>query len=288
MNLIAGNWKMNPVNISEATDLLIKIRKSIKNIKNVETVLCPPFVYLSNLKQTTGNKRLATGNLKIGSQNCFWEERGAFTGEISPLMLKNLGCEYVILGHSERRKYLKETNEMIAKKLIAAMRVGLKPILCIGETEDERKRKKTFKVLKTQLKESLSPVVRRQSPVVSLVIAYEPVWAIGTGNNCSPDEAKKNLIFIKKELKRYFQEKFIKNKGLYRKVFTFRYNKNNYDNLRFLYGGSAKDDNTKSYLEAGFDGLLLGGASLKSDELIKIVNITSEIKTKGRVGKKFF
>ena len=135
--LIIGNWKMNPQAPAKAKLLFNSIKRGIKDVKNVEAVICPPFVYLANLQQTTNN-------LQLGAQDCYWEEEGAFTGEVSPLMLKNLGVKYVIIGHSERRRYLNETDETVNKKLKVALKQKLKPILCIGETEKERKMGKTF------------------------------------------------------------------------------------------------------------------------------------------------
>lgn len=266
MKLIAGNWKMNPISLSEAKILLNKVKSDTKRTKNVEILICPPFIYLTNLQQATDNRRQTTGNpvgkprvsygagLKLGGQNCFWKEKGAFTGEISALMLKNLGCEYVILGHSERRSYLKETNEMLAEKLAAAINARLKPILCIGETGEERKQEKTIEILKTQLESVLNQVISRQLSVANLSIAYEPIWAIGTGNNCSTNEAMTILMFIKKELLKILPEKLVKR-------------------IRILYGGSANSSNVKSYIETGFDGFLVGGASLKAEEFVKMVKI---------------
>jgi len=238
--IIAANWKMNPATIQEAKQLFNSVKRGIKNIKNVEIVICPPFVYLSAIKPFSHK------TIKLGAQDLFWEEKGAFTGEISPLMLKNLGCEYVIIGHSERRK-LGETDEMINKKIKAASRAKLKPILCIGETEEERKQGKTFQVLKNQFKKALNNLTIKQFS--NLTIAYEPVWAIGTGNPCLPSEAKKVLLFLKKNLK----------------------------NTPVIYGGSVNSANARQYIkEANFDGLLPGGASLNPKEFIKIVkNVTN-------------
>lgn len=147
--LVVANWKMNPQTLAEAKQLFNSVKRGIKNIKNCEVIICPPFLYILNLKSETLN-------LKIGAQNVFYEEKGAFTGEVSPVMLKNLGCEYVIIGHSERRKYFQETDEMINKKIKAAISAKLKPILCIGETEKEKKSGKTFKILKNQLTKALN------------------------------------------------------------------------------------------------------------------------------------
>ena len=228
-NLIVGNWKLNPITKKEAEDLFEGIKKEIKGVK-AEVVICPPFAWLSALK-----------GLTIGAQNCFWEEKGAFTGEISPAMLKDLGVEYVIIGHSERRKYFGETDEVVNKKIKAALSAGLKIIFCIGETVEERNAGKTEEVLKRQTQEGLKDIV----DIDNINVAYEPVWAIGTGNNCSVEETKISIEFIRK---------FVK------------------PETRIIYGGSVKSDNSEAYIkEAGANGLLVGGASLNAEEFVKIV-----------------
>ncbi len=251
MKLIVANWKCNPSTLSEAKSLFDEVKKRVEEIYskkklNSEVVICPPFIYLSELQSSTYH-------LYLGAQDCFWEEKGAFTGEISPLMLRKLGCHYVILGHSERRRYLKETNQMIAKKIVAALKFRLKPILCIGETLEERKQEKTAYILKTQLRKSLELVISYKLSVSNLVIAYEPVWAIGTGNNCSVDDAMTSLMFIKRQLLNLFPKK-------------------NPNKIKILYGGSVNSKNAKDYIDVGFDGLLIGGASLKAREFIKIIH----------------
>lgn len=250
--VIIANWKCNPSTEREAENLLREIKKGIKKIRNTEVIIVPPFVYLPVVRDKILLKS-KEGIWKVGAQNCFWENSGAFTGEISPLMLKELGVEYVILGHSERRIYFGETDEVIAKKLKAILENKLSPILCIGETKEGREEKKIEKVLKRQLKEILSPISHFSLPTSDLVIAYEPIWAIGTGDFCSPDEAKKALLFIKKELieilPRYLSQ-----------------------NIRIIYGGSVDSENAKNYINIGFKGLLIGGASLIPQEFIKIVN----------------
>jgi triosephosphate isomerase len=202
--IIVANWKCNPKTIRGAKLLF-------RQVKNTRAIICPPFVYLATLGAN-------------GSQDCFWEERGAYTGEISPAMLKDLGVKYVILGHSERRKYQKETNEMIEKKTAAALRVGLKPILCIDKISQLPKK---FK---------------------NIIVAYEPLFAIGTGKACSPDRARKMRLAIKKIVG---------------------------PQTPILYGGSVNGQNALSYIkEAGFQGLLVGGASLKPKEFVDIVKNT--------------
>ncbi len=236
--LIIGNWKMNPQAPAKAKLLFDSIKRGIKDVKNVEIVICPPFVYLTNLQQTTNN-------LQLGAQDCYWEEEGAFTGEVSPLMLKNLGVKYVIIGHSERRRHLNETDEIINKKLKAALKQKLKPILCIGEIEKERKAGKTLDVLKRQLKYDLKSVFNFKSNILNLTIAYEPVWAIGTGKACGISEAKEINLFIRKTVG---------------------------NSPRIIYGGSVNSQNARSFiLEAKFQGLLPGSASLNPQEFIGII-----------------
>ena len=242
--LIVGNWKMNPQNSLQVENLLQDIKNEMKNFsfEQKEVVICPPFIYLSNVQHLLSN------DVKLGAQNCFWEEKGAFTGEISPLQLKNLNVKYVIIGHYERRQYLGETDEMIAKKLKAVLEARLSPILCIGETKEEREAEKTAEILKYQLKNDLKDTPQANK----LIIAYEPVWAIGTGNFCEADEALSNLLFIKKQLLKLFP-------------------KNLAEKIKILYGGSVDSKNAKDYIDVGFDGLLVGGASLRAGEFVKIL-----------------
>jgi triosephosphate isomerase len=228
-NLIVANWKMNPTSKKEAEEIFNNIKNGAENTK-AEVVICPPFVYLSLL-----------GGMTIGAQNCFYEESGAFTGEISPVMLKDLGVEYVIIGHSERRKYFGEIDEVINKKINKSLGLGLKIIFCIGETAEEHDSGKKNEVLEKQLKLGLEGI----TDFSNINIAYEPVWAIGTGNNCSVEETKESLNFIRGFLP---------------------------ENTRVLYGGSVKSENSGAYMkEAGADGLLVGGASLNAQEFVKII-----------------
>jgi len=235
---------MNPKTLAEAKQLFNSVKKGIKNIKNAEIVICPPSIYLPVLATFILTK--GTRKFVLGSQNCHWETEGAFTGEISPVMLKNLGVEYVIIGHSERRQILRETDDMINKKIKTAIKARLKPILCVGETEDERRKGETFKVLKNQLQQDLKEYKLK---IKNLIIAYEPIWAIGTGNPCLPEDAKEVLLFLRKNIRQLVKI-----------------------NAKFLYGGSVNSENAFSYIKkAGFDGLLVGGASLKAKEFIKII-----------------
>ena len=232
-NLIAGNWKLNPTNQKEAKEIFDEIKAGIKNA-TAEVVVCPPFVYLAL-------RSFSEGGFALGAQNLFWEEKGAFTGEISGAMLKDIGAEYVIIGHSERRKYFSETDEIINQKIKKALDAGLKIIFCVGETEEEKTGGKREEVLQRQIQEGLKDVL----DIDNINVAYEPVWAIGTGNNCSVEETKESIEFIRKFVKK---------------------------DTRILYGGSVKSENSGAYIkEAGSNGLLVGGASLDGKEFIKII-----------------
>src|SRR3989338_1548116 len=245
--LIVANWKMNPSTKKEAKKLFDSVRKSTKGIKNIEVVICPPFVYLS----------LFSG-LKLGAQNVFYlsadrqvKKSGAFTGEVSPLMLKDLGVEYVIIGHSESRKYLNETDEVINKKIKESLLIGLKPILCVGETDEEKNSGKKLEVLGVEITQDLKGVMKSEDK--NIVIAYEPVWAIGTGNNCSVDETMSSILLI-------------------RKIISKLYNREIADTTKIIYGGSVDSKNTNSYItQTGVNGLLVGGASLNAEEFIEII-----------------
>ena len=244
-SLIIANWKMNPTSFREAKKLFDAVKKA--KSKNTEVVICPPFVYISNLKFHPPAGRHGISNLFLGAQDVFWEEKGAFTGEISGPQLKDLKVEYVIVGHSERRKYFGETNETINKKLKKVLETGLKPIFCVGENEGEDK----AMVLEKQITEGLQNISR--SDAKSLSIAYEPVWAIGTGKNCSTDETMKSVLLI-------------------RKVASQLYNREIADSVRILYGGSVNGKNAANYLkDAGVQGLLVGGASLNPEEVLLII-----------------
>ena len=243
--LIVANWKCNPATLVEAKRIFNSVKRGIKNFRNIEVVICPPFVYLATLGA-------GYGGLAFGSQNCFWEEKGAFTGEISPLMLKDLGCKYVIIGHSERRGLMQETNQTVNKKLKAALKTELIPILCIGETKKEKEAGKVQQILTNQLKLSLDKVSGYKLQASRLCIAYEPIWAIGSGKPCDTITAMSMKLLIKK-------------------ILTRLYNRRVVQEIRVLYGGSVNSKNTKEFIEeAKMDGLLIGGASLKPDEFIEI------------------
>jgi triosephosphate isomerase len=247
--MIAGNWKMN-TNIEEAITLIKAMQPALNKIQGVEKVLCPPFVSLMAArgltKQTT---------VKIGAQNLYFEEKGAFTGEVSPLMLKDL-CEYVILGHSERRHIFGEPNEEIDKKVKAAMKNGLKPIFCVGETLDENEAGQTREVLGRQIMASSDKIYFMSG----MVIAYEPVWAIGTGKAATANDANKTIGFIRPFISK------LHGSGIANTV-------------RILYGGSVTAANIAELMrKPEIDGALVGGASLKADDFVSIVKQASDTK----------
>jgi len=247
-NLIVANWKMNPVSQKEAKNIFDAIRDGSKGLK-AEVVICPPSVYLYA-------SVFGEGVVSMGAQNIYFEDKGAFTGEISALMVKDLGVEYVIIGHSERRKYFGETNEIVNQKIKKALEAGLKIIFCIGETTEERANGKKNEVLEGQVKQGLNGISAQGGPASgweNINIAYEPVWAIGTGNNCSVEETRQSIVFIKDCLARQNAVAFV-------------------GQVRVLYGGSVKSENSGSYIkDAGANGLLVGGSSLNAEEFIKIV-----------------
>jgi triosephosphate isomerase len=249
---IAGNWKMNTT-ATEAEKLVIEMLDKLDRIEGVEKVLCPPFVSLVAL-----NMMLQGSSIKLGAQNMYFETEGAYTGEISPLMLSEL-CEFVILGHSERRWYFGETDEIINKKVKAALANKLKPILCVGERLEENEAGKTEEVINRQVTAALNVI----EPVSNLVIAYEPVWAIGTGKAASGKQAAATIQFI-------------------RDVLAKLWNKSITQDLRILYGGSVTSANVAEFIShPEIDGALVGGASLNAEEFVNIVKQTAEIK--GRV-----
>lgn len=239
MKLIVANWKMNPVSVADAIELVMA-----SDYENF--VICPPYPFLQAVKGVIKKA-------KLGAQDLFWQgPTGAYTGEVSATELKNFGVEYVIIGHSERRK-MGETNEMVAKKVAAAVKEGLIPILCIGETLEEKKSGLREKVLKEQLEIGLSKIENWKLKIGNFFVAYEPVWAISTNPNAEPDtpeETRKVLDFLKEAL------------------FNFKLK---ISNLKFLYGGSVNADNIESFLQLpDISGALVGGASLKKDQLWKI------------------
>ncbi len=247
--LIAGNWKMNTT-VGEAVALVEEMRPGLEAVENVDKVICPPFVSLAAVKAL-----IKDSTVKLGAQNMYFEERGAYTGEISPLMIADL-CEFVIIGHSERRHYFNETGEMVNKKVQAALKVGLKPILCIGERPEENEAGRTEEVVTEQLRSALVGI----DYLSELTIAYEPVWAIGTGRAASGKQANETI-------------------GLIRHYVSGLYGKQMSQDLRILYGGSVAADNTAEFMQQPeIDGALVGGACLKADQFVNIVRKTSEIR----------
>ena len=243
--IIAGNWKMYKT-INESIELVNLLKRSVVDINDVEIVVCPPFTSLSDVRDL-----LIDTNIKLGAQDCYWEKEGAFTGEISCPMLKSAGCAYVIIGHSERRQYFGETNETVNKKAKAALKEGLKPIICVGEKLADRQAGKTFDVVKDHVTNSLAGITADEMSRV--VIAYEPVWAIGTGVNATKEQAE--------EVHKYIRE-------LLRKMYDLEVA----DSVRIQYGGSVKPENIRELIaEKDVDGALVGGASLKADSFAGII-----------------
>jgi triosephosphate isomerase len=246
--LMAANWKMN-LSLDDAGELLIAVKRTKTDFTKVDVLIAPPFTALSLTYEL-----LAETDILIAGQNMHWEEGGAFTGEISPLMLKEAGCTHVILGHSERRSLFFESSAIVNKKVGAAINAELTPIVCIGEKLDEREEGKTFDIIKTQLKESLDTICNQGKSHEKLILAYEPVWAIGTGKTATPAQAQEVHGFIRSWIK--------KNIG----------NDAGQD-IRILYGGSVKPDNSKELMtQPDIDGALIGGASLNADAFISIVH----------------
>jgi triosephosphate isomerase len=245
--LIAGNWKMN-LTLMEGASLVKSIRDGIQGLDGVEVLVAPPFTALATVKGIIGDAKIL-----LAAQNMHWEQSGAYTGEISPLMLLEAGCTHVILGHSERRMHFQETDEMIDLKANAALQSGLTPIICIGETLREREADQAFEVLKKQLDGSLKGCIDRKTLPFSTILAYEPVWAIGTGRTATPDQAQEVHHFVRE----WISESFSRETA---------------DLIRILYGGSVKPDNAKDLMSRpDIDGALVGGASLKADSFIPII-----------------
>lgn len=243
--LIAGNWKMFKT-ASQAKIFLNELKDAVTDVTSVEIMVAPPFTALAAAQEVLGYS-----NIKIGAQNVFWEDEGAFTGEISAPMLKDLGCEYVIIGHSERRQYFGETDETVNKKIAAAIKYKLTPVMCVGETDAERKAEKTFSVLDKQIQKGLQGL--DVNLLARLVIAYEPVWAIGTGNTATSDQAEEVHAFLREKLIQMFGGNFALK-------------------VRILYGGSVKPANIKELMaKANIDGALVGGASLEAASFTQII-----------------
>ncbi|MBI5404479.1 MAG: triose-phosphate isomerase [Ignavibacteriae bacterium] len=244
---IAGNWKMNTTSVT-SKDLLSGLVSGLSDeiLEKVDVVVCPPFTSLATTNEVIKNKKIG-----IGAQNIHQKDEGAYTGEISAPMIKSLNCGYVILGHSERRQYFGETNHLINAKIKNALKYGIKPILCVGETLDERENNMHMKIVDDQVTLCLKDLTKED--MKNVIIAYEPVWAIGTGKTATPDMANEMHIIIRQALENIF-------------------GKDTADSTRILYGGSMNDKNAAELLaKPDIDGGLIGGAALKADNFIKII-----------------
>jgi triosephosphate isomerase len=244
---VAGNWKMN-TNSRTSVELVKRIAAgSVETAgQGVTVAVCPPFVYLQAVA-----KALSSSNIAVGAQDMYFEPEGAFTGEISSSMLKDVGCSYCLCGHSERRHVIGETDELINKKVAAAIGGGLLPILCVGELLEEREASQTNQVVTRHVKEGLAGLSAEKLQAVT--IAYEPVWAIGTGLTATPDQAQEVHDFIRKLLAQMYDDQLA-------------------EEIRILYGGSVKPDNAADLMgQEDIDGLLVGGASLKADDFLAII-----------------
>ena len=242
--IIAGNWKMNKT-IAETIEFINEIKDKLNDDK-VEALICAPFTVLKDLKDATKGT-----NIKVGAQNMHYAENGAFTGEVSAPMLKELGMDYVIIGHSERRQYFNETNEACNKKVLKALEVGINPILCCGETLEQREANETKNVCKVQVEEALKDI--DVNDISKVVIAYEPIWAIGTGKTATSEDANDVISYIREVVA-----------GLY---------KDKANEVRIQYGGSVKPQNVAEIMaQSDIDGALVGGASLAANDYIQLVN----------------
>ncbi|HIH2865594.1 TPA: triose-phosphate isomerase [Clostridioides difficile] len=242
--IIAGNWKMHKT-IKEALEFVNEVKDKVNSDK-VEAVICAPFTLLKDLKEATKGT-----NIKIGAQNMHFEEKGAFTGEVSPLMLKEIDMDYVVIGHSERRQYFNETDETVNKKVLKALEVGIDPILCVGETLEQREAGKTKDVCKVQVEKALENVLK--DDLAKVVVAYEPIWSIGTGKTATAEDANDVISYIREVIK-----------GLYGELAN---------EVRIQYGGSVKPSNVAEIMgQSDIDGALVGGASLASNDYLDLVN----------------
>lgn len=248
---IAGNWKMNTT-VSEATNLVAGLKPLLEPVSGVEKAVCPPFISLSAISEL-----LKGSSIKLGAQNLFYEEKGAYTGEISPLMLQSM-CEYVILGHSERRQYFGESNEIVNRKIKAALKAEIKPILCVGENLAQYEAKETDTIVAGQVQMSLKEVPSSQD----IVVAYEPIWAIGTGKAATGEQANRVISLIRKTISHMYGDHYA-------------------TDMRILYGGSVTNDNITEFIgQPDIDGALVGGASLKVDQFASIVSKTAQVKNR--------
>jgi len=243
--IVAGNWKMNN-SVRESVSLIRELGAALDDVKGREVVVSPPFTSLYEVA-----KEIAGKKIRLAAQDLFWEESGAYTGEISGPMLKDAGCEFVIIGHSERRQFFGETDESVNKKNKAALKHNLTPIVCIGERLEEREKGKTFEIIEKQVRAGFDGF--GASEMKKIVIAYEPVWAIGTGKTATPEQANEVHLFVRNLLGTLFGKEIS-------------------ESLPILYGGSVKPDNIKGLMEQSeIDGALVGGASLDAKGFLKII-----------------
>lgn len=243
--IVAGNWKLNKT-IKEAIEFTTLLKRLVTEFQHVDVVICPPYTALSDLSEI-----LLESEIKLGAQDVYWEEKGAFTGEVSSSLIKDAGASYGVIGHSERRQFFNETNETVNRKTKAALTAGLTPIVCVGESLAEREAGKTFRVLEEQFRGSFKDLTA--DPMKKIIIAYEPVWAIGTGKVATPSEAQEVHAFIRKELRSAFGQECA-------------------DVVRLQYGGSVKPENIAELMrEADIDGALVGGASLDAKSFADII-----------------
>jgi triosephosphate isomerase len=244
--IIGGNWKMNRGTPHEASEMLKNLVPLVKKVDKVDIVIAPPFTVINIVIEI-----LKKTNIKVGAQNMYFEDKGAYTGEISPSFLKSVGCNYVILGHSERRDLFGETDDIINKKLKKALNVGLNPIVCIGEHLKERETNKTKEVIENQFKYAFENIDKEE--IKKVIIAYEPIWAIGTGKTATPNQAEEIHKFI-------------------RELLAKKYDKFTADKIRIQYGGSIKPSNAEElFKKKNIDGGLVGGASLDAESFYKII-----------------
>jgi triosephosphate isomerase len=245
LSFMAGNCKIKKTT-GEAIDLVRELKTAISGVKGVEVAVAPPFTALYAVC-----KELEGSSIRLAAQNLYWEEKGAFTGEVSPLMLKEVGCHYVIIGHSERRQFFGETDETVNRRIKAALAQGLKVIFCIGETLKEREEGKTFSVIERQVEDGLKNLSDKE--MKNMVIAYEPVWAIGTGKTATPGQVEEVHRFIRGKIEKLYSREVS-------------------EEIRIQYGGSVTPENIKGLMEqVNIDGALVGGASLKAESFSKIV-----------------
>lgn len=243
--LIAGNWKMHNT-ISESVALVNGLKAGLGQPK-CEVLVAPTYTALASVRDA-----LKGTDIILSAQDLIWEDKGAFTSGVSPVQIKDVGCTHVIIGHSERRRTFGDNDETVNKKVKAALKHGLVPVLCVGETLDERESQKTYRVLETQLVNGLAGL--KAEELSSMVVAYEPVWAIGTGKTATPEQAQDAHVYIRRQIERMFGKAFA-------------------DKCRILYGGSVKADNVDSIMaQPDVDGALVGGEALKADKFLRIIH----------------